>query len=644
MKSNLFNYDSLVRWVWATSKIVAIHLFLLGMLSLVARSSSAQIVISEIMYNPQGTDRVAGEFSKEWVEIYNTGTSAVDLSGWTLEDLEDNSVSSAFPVGTMLAGNSALVLTGDSATFDANWGTGINRLQLSNFPVLANSPSFLNEHVAIRDSFNSLQDQVNYDDEGAWPTDDGSDGASIFLKPGSLSANFNDNGANWLPSMAGVYGSRFVGTEDDEDENHGSPGYVQTQAQSPMLPSANSAWSMVIMPDIQNYAKSSTRKAILNEMTQWIDDNRAAWNVQLVLQEGDLVNNNDTTTPTSGDQTSAQQWQNVKDAFQTLDGQVPYVLATGNHDYGTTNAQNRATKLNEFFSLTDNSLVDPGHGGILQGVMEPGSLENAYYEFKAPDGREILVISLEWGPRQQAIDWANQVVGQNKFEDHTAILLTHAYMYHDETRYDVTRNNDGDPTNDQSGNPHFFPTSPDTNDGEELWNELVKLHGNFEFVFSGHVGGDGLGQLTSAGDEGNLVHQMLFNTQFESSGGNGWVRVLEFLDDGQTVRVRTFSPHYGLQKTDVANDFTLQISALASITGDFNLDGNVDGSDLLLWQRGGSPDPLSSSDLAVWQSHFGNSSPPTDSLATTFVPEPSSLLLVFMLGASTQLLYRTRRV
>lgn len=56
--------------------------------------------------------------------------------------------------------------------------------------------------------------------------------------------------------------------------------------------------------------------------------------------------------------------------------------------------------------------------------------------------------------------------------------------------------------------------------------------------------------------------------------------------------------------------------------GDFNFDGEVDGTDLLIWQRGESPDPLSSSDLADWVTNYGPTTPL--SATTVVVPEPSS--------------------
>lgn len=39
--------------------------------------------------------------------------------------------------------------------------------------------------------------------------------------------------------------------------------------------------------------------------------------------------------------------------------------------------------------------------------------------------------------------------------------------------------------------------------------------------------------------------------------------------------------------------------------GDFDFDNDVDGRDLLLWQRGDSPDPLSADDLGDWQANYG---------------------------------------
>jgi len=61
--------------------------------------------------------------------------------------------------------------------------------------------------------------------------------------------------------------------------------------------------------------------------------------------------------------------------------------------------------------------------------------------------------------------------------------------------------------------------------------------------------------------------------------------------------------------------------------GDFDGDGIVDGHDFLLWQRGGSPNPLSQSDLNAWEANFGSGAPLS---AIAAVPEPSSLGLLLL--------------
>ncbi len=64
-------------------------------------------------------------------------------------------------------------------------------------------------------------------------------------------------------------------------------------------------------------------------------------------------------------------------------------------------------------------------------------------------------------------------------------------------------------------------------------------------------------------------------------------------------------------------------------TGDFDGDGDVDGRDFLAWQRGESPNMLSSDDLELWQQ--GYNSPP---LATSVsVPEPTTTEILLMVVA-----------
>ena len=59
--------------------------------------------------------------------------------------------------------------------------------------------------------------------------------------------------------------------------------------------------------------------------------------------------------------------------------------------------------------------------------------------------------------------------------------------------------------------------------------------------------------------------------------------------------------------------------------GDFDGDGDVDGNDFLVWQRGDSPNGTTSGDLAEWQNHFGEGVGAM--AAVSAVPEPTAYSL-----------------
>jgi hypothetical protein len=66
-----------------------------------------------------------------------------------------------------------------------------------------------------------------------------------------------------------------------------------------------------------------------------------------------------------------------------------------------------------------------------------------------------------------------------------------------------------------------------------------------------------------------------------------------------------------------------------TVPGDFNFDGNVDGQDLLAWQRGESPMPGSETDLATWRGNYGYVwTAATASVAA--VPEPTAGLMALL--------------
>ncbi len=89
-----------------------------------------------------------------------------------------------------------------------------------------------------------------------------------------------------------------------------------------------------------------------------------------------------------------------------------------------------------------------------------------------------------------------------------------------------------------------------------------------------------------------------------------------------------------IEIVDPDGDFNLAITGLivasrtVGLPGDFDEDTGIDGADFLLWQRGGSPTPLSASDLADWEAGYGVPALSAATAGIGAVPEPSSLVLL----------------
>src|SRR6187549_155958 len=101
----------------------------------------------------------------------------------------------------------------------------------------------------------------------------------------------------------------------------------QKPYQKPVLTSRDS-WSMIMLPDPQNYVKFSRNQPIFELMTTWIQENIDTLNIKVAVCTGDLVDQNDQMVPdgTNGNENSPAQWKSVSNAFSRLDGRIPYVV------------------------------------------------------------------------------------------------------------------------------------------------------------------------------------------------------------------------------------------------------------------------------------------------------------------------------
>lgn len=295
---------------------------------------------------------------------------------------------------------------------------------------------------------------------------------------------------------------------------------------------------IILLPDTQTYAEKYPE--VLDSQVSWIA--RHAREIAFVLQQGDLTQNN-----------NDEEWKIVKEAFAKLDHKVPYILAAGNHDMGSAPGKfadvRNSSLFNTYFPFAQLSQL-PGFGG----VCEKDKMDNAYYLFQTGKIR-WLAITLEFGPRNSVLDWANAVI--KKYPDRTVIINTHSYMYSDSTRQGPGDN----------WRPQAYGVGKDrgdsaVNDGEQVWEKLVRLHPNTRFVFSGHVLNSGVGTLVSLSAAGYPVYQMLANFQEgvagSVKGGNGWLRILDMDFRKKTVTVSTYSPYIDQYRDEPAHRFVIR--------------------------------------------------------------------------------------
>ena len=103
-------------------------------------------------------------------------------------------------------------------------------------------------------------------------------------------------------------------------------------------------------------------------------------------------------------------------------------------------------------------------------------------------------------------------------------------------------------------------------DGQMLWDSLVSRHPGVFLTLNGHVLGDGTGVLSSEGRSGNQVHQVLANYQMLNEGGLGYLRLVELLPDGRTLRMKTYSP--SLKRFALAAEHNFELTIAPPLWGE----------------------------------------------------------------------------
>jgi 3',5'-cyclic AMP phosphodiesterase CpdA/Ca2+-binding RTX toxin-like protein len=299
------------------------------------------------------------------------------------------------------------------------------------------------------------------------------------------------------------------------------------------------AYTIAVFPDTQNYTASDGLKHFFSDMTQWLLDNRGSHNIVFMTHVGDITNNN-----------TASQWDVAEAALRKLDGKIPYALLPGNHDQATggSAADHSSSYLDQRFSPDSQEAVSPDtFGGAYD--QELTSARNTYSTFSAPDGTKWLSISLEFGPRDDVVRWAGDVIKAHP--DHLVMLATHSL-----TSYAGRQDNLALPLYDEgAGYDYGLRTDQrGANDGEYVTRELLARYPNIVMTFSGHIFGDGAETDIVYNQYGEPVFQFLVNYQNGVSreitgngneakgnnGGNGAIRLITIDPDNDTITTETY--------------------------------------------------------------------------------------------------------
>lgn len=118
---------------------------------------ASSIVINEIMYHP--SPGVPEDKRREWIELFNPGTNAVNLSGWHIS----KGVDFAFPINTVMQPGAYLVVAANRTAF------------LTQYPGVANvvgdwtgQLSNTGEQIELEDAQGEAVASVTYADSGDW--------------------------------------------------------------------------------------------------------------------------------------------------------------------------------------------------------------------------------------------------------------------------------------------------------------------------------------------------------------------------------------------------------------------------------------------------------------------------------------------
>lgn len=267
---------------------------------------------------------------------------------------------------------------------------------------------------------------------------------------------------------------------------------------------------IVVLPDTQYY--SENHPEIFLAQTEWIANHRDTLNIAYVAHEGDLVQ----------DAYRQYQWENADDAISVLETlpDLPFGLCVGNHDQNPSGDPDGTDDYNTWFPYTrfESRAWYGGHYGT--------DNDNHYILFTA-GGLDFIAIHMEYDRNPtETLAWAADLL--QTYADRLAIVVAHSLL--------------------DLGTPASWTTQ-----GSATYDAL-KVYPNLFLMLCGH--NHGQARRTDF-YMGNKIESLLADYQDYPNGGNGWLRILEFVPADNEIHVTTYSPTLDQYQTDNDSQFTL---------------------------------------------------------------------------------------
>ncbi len=127
-----------------------------------AAQAEPAVVINELHINPDVKTELV-----EFVELYNPGTSELDLSGWQFTQ----GILYTFPAGAKIAAGGYIIVAQDLSQIDAKWDSG--RFGIQGNLIFGPYTGKLNndgDHIVLCDAHGQAVDEVEYQNGFPWPT------------------------------------------------------------------------------------------------------------------------------------------------------------------------------------------------------------------------------------------------------------------------------------------------------------------------------------------------------------------------------------------------------------------------------------------------------------------------------------------